>query len=110
MIAGSLGFDVRTTLRCKLAEEEKEKEKGGSMFCFGVRRRSGRWGRGHTTEPLEVERWMEWMRVARVLSRSRRMSEQMPGLEAGLSTGGAGSYSSSLKPSSSISSTMFFRK
>lgn len=64
---------------------------------------------GHTTEPLDVERWMEWMRVAKVFSRSRRMSEQMPGLDAGLS-GGAGSYRSCLKPSSSIRSTIFFRK
>lgn len=34
-----------------------------------------RGARRHTTEPLEVERWMERTRMARVFSRSTRMSE-----------------------------------
>lgn len=55
-----------------------------------------------TMEPLEEERWMEWMRVARVFSRSCRMSQ--PGLSGGAS------YSSCLNGSNSIRITMFFKK
>lgn len=63
-------------------------------------------GELHTTEPLEDERCMEWMRAARVFSSSWSMSYAGP--EPGLSAGA--SYSSCLKPSSSIRSTMFFKK
>lgn len=55
-----------------------------------------------TMDPLEEDRWMDWMRLARVFSRSCRMSQ--PGLSGGAS------YSSCLNGSNSISITMFFRK
>lgn len=58
--------------------------------------------RDQTMEPLEDERWMDWMRAARVFSRSRWMSQ--PGLSGGVS------YNSCLNGSSSIRITMFFRK
>lgn len=57
---------------------------------------------GQTIDPLEDDRWMERMRVARVFSRSCSTSGQQ------FSTGAL--YSSCLKGSSSMRTAMFFRK
>lgn len=51
---------------------------GGGWGCIAGLQRAlvpGASAGRHTTEPLEVERWMERIRMARVFSRSWRMSE-----------------------------------